>query len=497
MKLSIAVLCVLWVLCGSTAYSAVPNLINYQGRLTTAGGAPATDGIYTVRFRVYSDSTGASPLWEETQPIQVNGGLFTAVLGGTTVIPDTLFNATDRFLGIKVNLDGELSPRTRLLSVPYALETRQWTTRGTSAVRAGGVGIGTLSPARLLEVKDTALAQYTARFTSNSTAATSIEVSNTSNNSTWEFGQMGSVGGWGGAAWPKSFYLYRFGSSMPILMADSLNRLHVNAWPTVSNNYRLILGARNDATVRSGIRIDAEDYGLIALSFASFGTAIEGYTEGTDAISLRGAAWGASGVAVSGYAIHGQALRAVTVDGLAGYFGGNVQVVGTLTKSAGSFKIDHPLDPAGKCLSHSFVESPDMKNIYDGVVTLDNQGQATVTMPEWFDALNKDFRYQLTCIGAFAPIYVDEKIVDNQFKIAGGTPGMEVSWQVTGIRHDAYANAHRIPVEEEKPVIEQGHYIHPTLFGQPEEKSVEWARHPELMRQTKAEREKATLPDVH
>ena len=146
----------------------------------------------------------------------------------------------------------------------------------------------------------------------------------------------------------------------------------------------------------------------------------------------------------------------------------DLYVAGTLSKSAGSFMIDHPLDPANKYLSHSFVESPDMKNVYDGVVTLDTAGEATVEMPEWFGALNRDFRYQLTCIGGFAPVYIAEEIADNRFRIAGGTPEMKVSWQVTGIRQDAYANAHRIPVEEDKPEDERGKYAFPALFGQPE-----------------------------
>lgn len=152
----------------------------------------------------------------------------------------------------------------------------------------------------------------------------------------------------------------------------------------------------------------------------------------------------------------------------AGIFVGNVSISGNLAKSSGSFKIDHPLDPANKYLYHSFVESPDMKNIYDGVVTLDSNGAAVVTMPTWFDALNQDFRYQLTAMGGPGPnLYIAQEISGNSFKIAGGTSGMKVSWQVTGIRHDAYANAHRIPIEQDKPAEERGTYIHPELYGKP------------------------------
>ena len=90
---------------------------------------------------------------------------------------------------------------------------------------------------------------------------------------------------------------------------------------------------------------------------------------------------------------------------------GKVQITGNLEKAGGSFKIDHPLDPANKYLCHSFVESPDMKNVYDGVVVLDRKGKAEIELPNWFGALNKDFRYQLTAIGAPGPnLYIAEEI---------------------------------------------------------------------------------------
>jgi hypothetical protein len=143
---------------------------------------------------------------------------------------------------------------------------------------------------------------------------------------------------------------------------------------------------------------------------------------------------------------------------------GDVNVTGTVTKGAGSFKIDDPLDPANKYLYHSFVESPDMMDIYNGNVTTDRHGLATVNLPGYFSALNRDFRYQLTVIGQFAQAIIAGKVADNRFVIRTNKPQVEVSWQVTGIRQDAYANAHRIPVEVDKPRQEQGHYLHPEFF---------------------------------
>jgi hypothetical protein len=172
---------------------------------------------------------------------------------------------------------------------------------------------------------------------------------------------------------------------------------------------------------------------------------------------------------------------AFTVDNSGnGFFGGNLIVTGKLTKGSGSFKIDHPLDPSNKYLSHSFVESPDMMNVYNGNITTDRHGLATVNLPDYFESLNADFRYQLTVMGQFAQAIVAKKIADNRFVIRTSKPNVEVSWQVTGIRHDAYANSYRIPVEEEKSITEQGYYLHPEVYGQPESKSISAAQKPAL-----------------
>jgi hypothetical protein len=157
-----------------------------------------------------------------------------------------------------------------------------------------------------------------------------------------------------------------------------------------------------------------------------------------------------------------------------GYFSGNVNVTGTISKGGGSFKIDHPLDPANKYLYHSFVESPDMKNIYDGTVITDASGFATVTLPDWFEALNKDFRYQLTVIGDFAQAIISKKISNNQFTIRTDKPNVEVCWLITGVRKDVFAEKYRIPVEELKQGDEAGKYLYPDAYNMPEEMGIDY-----------------------
>jgi hypothetical protein len=100
----------------------------------------------------------------------------------------------------------------------------------------------------------------------------------------------------------------------------------------------------------------------------------------------------------------------------------------------------------------------------------------------------------LTSIGGFAPVYIAEKVQNNAFKIAGGKPGMEISWQVTGIRQDPWANAHRIPVEQDKTGQERGSYLYPELHGAPPEKSVAWARQPEMMKRRKPQHSRQAAP---
>ncbi len=140
----------------------------------------------------------------------------------------------------------------------------------------------------------------------------------------------------------------------------------------------------------------------------------------------------------------------------AGVFFGNVEILGNLTAYSKSFRIDHPLDPEHKILEHASIESSERLNLYTGNVTIGAGGTATVQLPTWFTALNTDFRYQLTPIGAWAQAWIAEEIGGGGTFVVAGPPGQRVSWQVTGVRQDSWALAHPLVVEREKTAGDLG-----------------------------------------
>jgi hypothetical protein len=237
-----------------------------------------------------------------------------------------------------------------------------------------------------------------------------------------------------------------------------------------------------------GVQGDGDVSGVIgSLNKSSFMGAVTGAgsSSRTGVFGSSESGNGVVGMTVDGAGVVGWSPHPTNVGpfGFAGNFKGAVNVTGPVHKSGGGFKIDHPLAPTAMYLNHSFVESPDMKNIYDGVAVLDRKGRATVTLPEWFETLNSGFRYQLTAVGGAAPnLHIGSGIRRGRFRIAGGTRGLKVCWQVTGIRRDPWAEANRIRVEEKKTRIERGTYRHPEVYGKPDDLSVEWVRHPDLFK---------------
>ena len=273
-----------------------------------------------------------------------------------------------------------------------------------------------------------------------------------SNNASGDYGLLGGVEPITGTSYPTGVFGYD----------PSQDGFGVDGYS--------VSGAAVNGSSSSGIGVSGSSANYIAGYFSTSNGNLGAYGES----DKDGGGIGVEGLANSGSGAIG--VYGVSASGAAGYFLGNVTVTGTLTAGTKDFKIDHPLDPAGKYLSHACVESNEMADLYSGNAVTDASGNAVVTMPDWFQALNKDFRYQLTVIGQFAQAAIAAKMQGNRFAIKTDKPGVEVSWQVTGIRQDAYAAAHPLPVEEDKPAAEQGLYLHPKEWGQPEELGIGYAR---------------------
>ena len=216
---------------------------------------------------------------------------------------------------------------------------------------------------------------------------------------------------------------------------------------------------------------------------------VRGWAEGSSTLNY-GVYGDARGRGDINYGVWGRASEGTT--NWSGYFMGDVCVTGSIVQGKGGFIIDHPTDPENKYLQHSVVESSDMMNVYTGNVSTDDDGYATITLPEWFEALNTDFRYQLTIVDEgddddFVQAKVVRKIEDNQFRIRTSAPNVEVSWLVTAVRQDRYAKADPIPVELDKQDRERGLYLHPEAWGLPEEMGINHADQQAMLEQHRAQ----------
>jgi hypothetical protein len=415
---------------------------SYQGQLNR-NGAPVNDSC-DLRFSLYDAASGGIV---RTAPQTIAGvavvnGLFT-----TDIDLGNQFRGDALWLETEVQCPGDngfavLSPRQLLNAVPYAL-----------GLRAGAqVRSTTFEPGLRL----------------NSDLGNALEA---------EGGRYGVIGKTTTSADWQAAGVYGVGVNTTGVLGESVNRTGVIGNHTGEGTAPGVLG-RTYATSANATAVTGV---VVPTNPGSSSAAVRGtnYGIGPDGIGVWGEQFG-TGYGVYGYTPNGGygvvgSNGGSNSSGFAGVFGGRVVVNGNFSVNGSkAFVIDHPLDPANKLLYHFAVESPEVRNQYDGMVTLDQDGRAVVQLPDYFDALNadEDIHYQLTCVGSYAPVYIEQEVDGNQFTIAGGSPGLKVSWQISALRDDPYLRDNRVETETDKTGDEIGRYWYPAGYGQPAEQSL-------------------------
>ncbi len=508
---------------GSPAIVSYQGKVAVDGKPYTGDGYFKFAVVNQAGSVTYWSNDGSS--WAGGRPtnsvlLPVVNGLFNGLLGDTSLggmtqpLNASVFDGTDRYLRVWFSDDGttftRLAPDWHITAVPYALQAEEarnadtldgqhssacWGLGGNAGTTPASDFLGTTDGQDLVFRTNNAermRLDATGRLGIGAVPATGspLTIRGTGSDSAWlQLVDSAGANQWnlnymdGGLNFAETgvsdFRLYlEDGGEVGIGTGAPDARLNVqNSTGAVTGRFtNLTPSGRTYAVVGTTTSTSAGTraghfhaqgasgvtHAIFAVNSSNSDNSAAGYFNATGTSGMMTGVWAdissTHGSSTAGF------FRNTGEAGYAGWFQGDVLVQGHVTKSAGSFTIDHPLDPANQTLSHSFVESPDMMNVYNGNVVLDRNGEAWVQLPEWFEALNKDYRYQLTCIGGFAPVYVSTEIANNRFQIGGDQPGLKVSWQVTGIRRDAYAEMHRIPVEQDK--TDAGVYLCPECYGQ-------------------------------
>lgn len=483
---------------------ALDTSLTYQGYLEQ-NGVPA-NGNYDFIFRLYDAlGSGSQRGVAPDNELPVVDGIFTTVLNFGSA-----FDGTALWLQIEVRPSGStgpytvLSPRQPLTAAPYATTALQAldTTPYSAGIdlygeRSGEGGRGVYgfgaSPSGVSDGvwgrSDSPQGRGVLGWATHSNGANYGvwgQTDSEANDAIGVYGWASAVGGLD----TRTYGVYgRSNATRGVGVAGYGGPLGAGVTGYGWN------GVYGESTNGRGV-IGVSDYseGVRGESYSDFGAAVQGINSDPLGTAVAGngyfAIWGEStngrgvtGVAESGTGVYGfsddgYGIYAASITDLAGYFAGDVHVAGTLSGPITQSKIDHPLDPANQTLTHYGQSAPEAQNVYNGVAVLDESGAVTVTLPAYFAAVNSGtFRYQLTAIGAAMPnLHIAQKVQGRTFAIAGGAPGMEVSWELTARRDDPYARDHAAPAEQAKEGDDAGTYLYPEGYGQPQEMGMGSAR---------------------
>ena len=516
------------------AYAQFPaEGINYQAVARNVQGNVITSPI-TVRISILAGSPTGTLQYQETHNATPNSfGLFNISIGQGTVtggaagsFPNINWGASGYYCRTEINTgSGYIEMGTSpFLAVPYALYAKSSGNGGSGTSYTAGSGIsiaGTVISATdnssTNEIQSLSLSGSTLSISGgNSVTLPAGSGSGGTLDQAYDFGGSGAgrvitadsgpltINGSGAGAGNIGLLVNHSGTGtagIGVSFSGTGNAIQINS-SNASNAFAGIQASTNSATTTNSAifgqstgaaraiagQVEATATGDVAVRGLNLrtvgGIGVEGvgfngvsgqtnYTLGYGVFGQNFNVTGpttadAAGVGGVGlFGVVGQSSNPNIGAGLGSY--DNIVAVGTK-----NFRIDHPLDPENKYLNHFSIESNEVLNIYRGTVTCDANGTAEVVLPEYVSAINIDFSYQLTPIGAYAGLFIQQKMANGRFVIAGAQPGMEVSWQLTGRRNDAYLQKYpeAATVETPKAEADRGLYLRPELYNQPAEKGI-------------------------
>jgi len=478
----------------SSAFAQSPEKFNYQGVIRDNTNSPIVSQNVSLRFSIHESSASGTVVYQEDHVASTSAiGLVNLVVGDGTNPVGNLgsinWGADSYYLEVELDENGGTSYSSmgtaQLLSVPFALFANSsgstdalpqatsgqtlryngsaWSANSSLYNNGNNIGIGTSTPLMKLHIEDQSgqgILGFNGIFikTNSAFGGSSVWMQTDSDTAAAMVGLSGT-----GTETPNTLLLFQANANPIAFATDGLDRMTINGEGDVSVGHH-----------QPEARLHVDGNTLFEGGDNVFNASVNN-SEGNMGIGLDefgNTLFSDYKLSVSSVSSGGVLKVHHNTGGQAAAFEGNVDVTGMLSKGGGTFKIDHPLDPENKFLYHSFVESPDMMNVYNGNVVTDDNGLAVVELPEYFEALNKDFRYQLTAIGGLFKVGVGKEISNNQFTIISEIPNAKVSWQVTGIRNDAFARENRIQVSVPKSEQEQGKYLHPEAFGKSREEMI-------------------------
>ena len=530
----LSILFPLLILLSSTLMAQAPERFNYQAVVRDNGGNQIQNQTVSFRLSILEGGASGTVMYAETHSVNTNQfGLVTLPVGGGTLFSGSFasinWGGNTHFLQVETDVTGgssyTLMGTTQLLAVPYALhattvendqvddadndpnnEIQTISKTGTTVTLSNGGGtytddIDDADNDPNNENQTLTLSGQTLSI-SNGNSVTLTTGGNTLDQA---YDQGGAGAGRQITADAGAVQISSGTANAIVLDLDNTNTgvclaaENSGAGTTFSTVQAITNSVSNQASAVVG-NTDGAAWGVSGQvsAGATASAAVYGSNLRTNGgMGVRGVGFnGTVGETnyVAGFAVYGENFDMIgTGNGIGvagkGYWGvvGEDRYLGTIAGAFGvfsngtlggsgtkAFQIDHPDDPANKYLRHFSMESDEVLNYYRGNATFDANGEAVVELPDYFDGINRNFSYQLTPVGAYMPLFIKEKVQGNQFVIAGGTAGMEVSWGLVAERNDPYLQQYpdQRQVIIEKRDGDKGKYLMPALYGEDESKGI-------------------------